>query len=454
MKPVALLQEVVRSDGLKYRALRSSFWAAFAYGGSQALRLASNLILTRLLFPEAFGMMALVTVFMVGLAMFSDVGLGPSIMGSKRGDDRAFLDTAWTLQIIRGVLLALCCWGLAGPVAAFYGEPMLANLLPVAGVALLIGGFNPTALETANRHLMIGRVMLADFAGQILGIVVMVALAWATGSVWALVVGGVVSAVGKLCFSHLLLTNTRNRLRWEPAAVSELIHFGKWIFLSTAFGFFMAQGDKALLGRFLSLEMLGIYQVGFFIASFPLLLTHAITTRLLIPLYRSLPPGETPANFRKIRMMRIALTGAAMSMQLTMAFIGVPLVAILYDPRYAAAGAIIVLIAAAETPRIVINTYDQVALAAGDSRSYFFVLAARATAQIGLFAAGLVTFGLVGAIAGQMLSVLLTYPLIVWLARRHKAWDAAHDAIFGGIGLTVAALALWVNRAEILTLME
>jgi len=65
-----------RGAGLMARALRSASWLLLGYGGSQALRLASNLILTRLLFPEAFGLMALVSVITVGLALFSDIGLG------------------------------------------------------------------------------------------------------------------------------------------------------------------------------------------------------------------------------------------------------------------------------------------------------------------------------------------------------------------------------------------
>ncbi len=61
------------------RVLRSASWLMIGYGGSQALRLASNLILTRILFPEAFGLMALVTVVTVGLSLFSDVGIGGMI---------------------------------------------------------------------------------------------------------------------------------------------------------------------------------------------------------------------------------------------------------------------------------------------------------------------------------------------------------------------------------------
>ena len=149
--------KALNGQALFDRALRGSAITALGYVASQGLRLASNLILARLLFPEAFGLMALVTVVLVGLAMFSDVGIGPAISRSPRGDDPAFLNTAWTMHVIRGVMLWLTALALAWPLAWFYEAPDLRNLLPVAGISLLIAGFNPTRIETANRHLLLGR---------------------------------------------------------------------------------------------------------------------------------------------------------------------------------------------------------------------------------------------------------------------------------------------------------
>ena len=165
-----LFSRILHEEGLFARAMRSSAWTMLGYGASQALRFGSNLILTRILFPEAFGLMTLVTVFIIGLAHFSDVGIAPSIMQNKRGDDPDFLDTAWTIQVIRGAVLWLCTFALAWPAAHFYGEPMLIELLPVAGLALLVSGFNPTRMDTAHRHLMLGRVTIIDLVSQAIGI--------------------------------------------------------------------------------------------------------------------------------------------------------------------------------------------------------------------------------------------------------------------------------------------
>ncbi|MEM6305531.1 MAG: oligosaccharide flippase family protein [Pseudomonadota bacterium] len=421
------------------RVGRSASWIVLGYGASQAIRLAANLILTRLLFPEAFGLMALITVITVGLNLFSDVGISPSIAQSKRGDDPAFLNTAWTIQIGRGFLL----WGvaclLAAPVAGFYDQPDLMTYLPVAALTLVVAGFNPTRIETAHRHLLMGRLTALDLASQVVGIAVMILLALILQSVAALVIGGVIQALAKLAFTHLGLPGLRNRFHWEAAAGRELIGFGKWIFLSTICWFFASQGDKAILGKFLTLETLGIYNIGFFLASFPLLLGTNVTSRVMIPVYRE---GAAPARIARLRYGLSALLIGLLSL---MALVGPTLVTALYDVRYIQAGAIIVILSLAMIPQAIGLTYDQAALAAGDSRRFFIYSALRSALQVGLLLAGVALAGLLGAIIGMGIAMAAAHLVLIWLARVHGVWDAWHDAIWLAVGLVAGSTALWLH---------
>lgn len=443
----------LRGEGLFARVMRSSAWTALGYGASQAMRLASNLILTRLLFPEAFGMMALVSVFLVGLTMFSDVGTGPSILQHRRGDEQDFLDTAWTIQLARGVVLFVATCAMAYPVAVFYGHPELIWLLPVAGISLLINGFEPTRIETAIRHLKVGRVTLLDLISQVVGIVAMVILAYLFQSVWALVAGWIVSSLAKLALMTTFLSGQRNRIRWEKDAARDLMHFGFWLFLSTACGFLVAQGDKAILGKYLTLEHLGLYNIGFFLASFPLLLGQTVTGRILIPLYRESPPNASAENFAKVQRMRLSLTTALFVMLAIMAFSGEWLVGLLYDARYSDAGGILVLIAVIQIPQVIGMTYDQSALAAGDSRNYFVLTAARALLLVIAMITGAEMMGLVGALVGQCIATIAVYPILVWLARRHGAWDPLHDCIFAAVGLALGITVLFADQSAIRALI-
>ncbi|WP_151718853.1 oligosaccharide flippase family protein [Gemmobacter serpentinus] len=429
------------------RVLRGSALTAGSYAISQALRLASNLILARLLFPEAFGLMALVSVFLVGLAMFSDVGIGPAISQSPRGDEPDFLNTAWTVQVLRGVILWLATCALAWPAARVYDAPELLQLLPVAGLTLLLASFNPTRIDTANRHLLLGRLTALDLTAQIIGIVAMVVLAAVMRSVWALVIGALIGTVAKLTLTHFFLPGERNRFRWEPSAGRDLVNFGKWIFLSTACGFLLSQGDKAILGAYLRLDELGIYNIGYFLASFPVLLGGAVTGRILIPIYRDHPPAANAENAMRLRRLRYTMTGGMLALLGLMGFVGQPLVGLLYDDRYLHAGIILVAIACVQLPQVIGMTYDQSALAAGDSRTYFIVMALRAGLQSLCFWIGASSHGLEGALIGQFLAILAAHPIIIWLARRHNAWDPRHDLLFGSLATLLLLAILWWNWA-------
>ena len=442
---IAGIRNLTQGTGLMPRAMRSAGLNLMGFGFSQVLRLGSNLILTRLLFPEAFGVMAMVSVFLMGLAMFSDVGVGPAIMQSKRGDDRDFLNTAWTIQIIRGTCLFLVAVALTWPMALYFGEPDLVWYLPVAALTQLILGFQPTRYETANRHLRAGRVTVLDMTTQVIGVVIAIALAWWWQSVWALVISGVISAAAQVILFDLFLPGERNKLRWEAEARHELIHFGKWVFLSTIAGFAIGQADKVVIGGYLGTHDFGIYNIGFFWASFPLMMGSVVVRKVMIPIYRESPPGASRENFLRLRRMRVLATTGMIALVMVPAFFGQWLIAWLYDPRYLAAGGVVVLISAMQIPAIIGVTYDQAALAAGDSKRFFVLAATRAVFVVAGMVLGITYWGLPGALAGQGAAMLAAHPVVGWLAARQRAWDPAHDVVFYLIGAALAALALWLN---------
>lgn len=445
---LARAKKMLTDSGLMARVLRSTSWILMGYGASQALRLASNLILTRLLFPEAFGLMALITVVVVGLSLFSDVGISPSIAQSKRGDDPDFLNTAWTIQVIRGFVLWLAASVLAYPLALFYDQPDLAIYLPIAALSLMVAGFNPTRIETAHRHLLMGRLTALDLFSQVIEICLLILLALWLNSVMALVIGGVIGVTGKLILTSAFLPGARNRFRWEWAAARELVTFGKWIFLSTICYFFASQGDRAVLGKFLSLETLGIYNIGYFLASFPLLLGLSVTARVMIPVYRE---GAAPA---RVARLRFGLSIGVIGLLTLAALLGPWVVDFLYDARYYDSGAILVLVALALIPQAVGMTYDQAALAAGDSRRFFIYSAVRSVLQVALLVLGVTQAGLIGGIVGLGVAMGLAHIVLIWLARAHRVWDPGHDLIFMVAGSAATSVAIWLHWPRIMELMS
>lgn len=424
------LRGLMGGDGLRARALRGTAFTFFGFGTQQFLRLLSNLVLTRLLFPEAFGLMALVMVVLTGLEMFSDTGINTSIVQNRRGDDPAFLNTAWSLQIGRGVLLWLLTLVLALPMAQFYDQPQLAALLPVAGFNMVILGFQSMRLAVANRHIALGRLTMLELSSQVTGIVVMILLAWATQSVWALLLGTLVSSTAKTVLSHRLLPGPRDRLAWDRAAFAELFHFGKYIFIGSMAGFLINNADRAVLGKFITIGELGVYNIGFFMASVPLMVCFQLGSRVLMPVYAKAPPGADPANLRKIRLARGGLGAALVGLGLTFALIGDWLIGVLYEAEYALAGPIMVLLSLTYLPTLVLNAYSVLFLASGKSRNFTIYLIVLGSLQLALLLLLVAEFGILGATIAPGLAILLVYPLTAWFAQREGGWDPLLDLGF------------------------
>ena len=217
------------------------------------------------------------------------MGFNLSIIQNERGSDPNFLNTVWSLQIIRSVILWLGACALAYPAIFIYDEPLLGQLLPVVGLTALIQGFTTTKVALANRNLQVGVQVMTDLGSQFATLVVTVAIAWVNGSVWSLVAGAIIGVTLQVSTQHILLKGPPNRWHIERAAVRELLGFGKYIFLGSVAGFIITQSDRAILGTFITLTELGIFTVGFTFASLPLEPNRVLGRPVIVPVFSKYP---------------------------------------------------------------------------------------------------------------------------------------------------------------------
>ncbi len=435
---------------LRRAFLKGSAWSFGGYAVEQVFRLASNLILTRLLFPEAFGLMALVNIFLQGLMMFSDLGLGPSIIQHPRGEETNFLNTAWTVQVIRGFVLALCGCIVAWPVAAFYEQPQLLLLVPAAGLSCILSGFNSTALYTENRRLALGRLTILGIVSQVIGLVVMAVWAYTVPTVWALLGGSVVTAFFKMLFSHLFLPGIRNRFHWDTEVWKELFSFGRWIFLSTAFSFLASQGDRLILGKCLDIGRLGVYNIALFLATAVVSALTSVSMNALFPLYSRLTEEDPCEYEQRIWKYRLVFLAVGYPVLAGLIVFGDTIVQVLYDTRYAEAGLMLQILSIGSVANVMLLTLSNVPLAVGNSLRFMAFQLCRWLCLIVGMVVGRYFFGPLGLIAGVAASAWLTYPFLIALVKRYRVWTPWLDlGAVGGCGALVGLGFLvkpWVDR--------
>jgi O-antigen/teichoic acid export membrane protein len=327
------------------RVLTNAVWIAGGFGYNQVLRLVSQVILARLLFPEAFGLIALTFTFITGLQLFSDLGIRTSIVQSPRGDDPTFLDTAWTLQIIRGFVL----WGasvlFAWPAAYWrpQPEPDLLWLLPLLGMPIAIEGFTATKLISLHRHLAQRQAVLIDVFIQTMSTSATIAWALTDPNVRALTVGPILSGILRMILSHVAIPGRGNRLRWDRSSLRELTFFARWIYLGTVMTFLAGNVDKFVVG-YDSLKELGIYHIANTLCQAAIALMAAFAGQIVFPLYSRIHgAGQDLRPYLRRGQLAYAGVGALLVAGLIAA--GPTLIRCLFDNRYRDAEWIVPLLA-------------------------------------------------------------------------------------------------------------
>lgn len=450
--------------GLRGRVLKAGSWVLGGHAVTQLIRLASSIVLARLLAPDAFGLMAVVYVLMIGLALFSDMGINITVVQSPRGKEPAFLDTAWTLQALRGLVLGGATLLMAGGFAlaghlgavqppSVYADPRLPAVVAVFSLVAVLGGLESIRVGTTRRDMQQHLGIRIELLSQIISTTAMVALAWWTRSIWALVFGAVFSGALRCGLGHRWLPGHRERWRLEPEAVRELLSKAKWILLASILGFVAVNGDRLVLGTLVDSSVLGVYAIAFTLINTLQVVAGTLCGSVAYPalseVARERPAdlGKVLARFQWIYDGLICTAGAAVAVA------GPAIVGLLYDSRYQAAGWMLSVLALGSIGlryQLVEQCYQAVGRPKYQTLASFIRLACL---MLGILL-GHHLGGLQGAVVGIALSQFSSWPLALWFKARQAAlgWRAEAlllPALVGGAGLgwvgtwLIGLLAAW-----------
>lgn len=420
---------------MRRRAMRSSVFTLVGHGAGNLIRLGSNLLLTAWLVPEYFGVMALVNIFLQGLHMFSDVGIGTSIIQSPRGEDPAFINTAFSVQALRGVYLFVVSCALGPLLAWFYGISELTWMVPIAATTALLDGVSSTSLFTQNRSLTLGKLTVVELASQLVGTATMLLVAYFTRSVVALLVSGIAGGIVRTVLSHTYLPGIRNRFAWDADARKDLLTFGRWVFLSTAITFVALQIDRLSLGRLVSEAELGVYSIALQLAIIPREVVSQLSQRVYYPVVaRTLAESGDRALVRRLRRNLALLLVVPVACTLGVAD---PLIRFLYDSRYHGGAPIMAWLTVGTWIAILESLYGAVALSVGAPRYITYGTLAKTIVfgvlVVPVFHAG----GVVGVAALTSLAGLALYGMNAAAARREGVAQLGYD-----LAMTLAVLVI------------
>ncbi len=456
-----------KTRSLRHRVAKAGSWVLIGHVVTQVVRLGSNVLLARLLSPDAFGLMSVVYILMIGMALFSDIGITRSVVQSRRGNDPELLDTAWAIQIIRGLGLGVASlfvaggfflatrWGLTSSTTV-YADARLPWVVAAFSVVAVLQGFESIRNGVAKRDMQMKMLTKINIASQVAAAIVMVACAWAFHSMWALVVGAIVAGAVRCWLGHVALEGHREKFRLIPSATAELLNNGKWIFLSSILGFAAVNGDRLLLGGLIDTRTFGLYTVAFMLVNMLQVVATTLCINVAYPaiaeVYRD-RPRDLAGTLQKFQWL---YDGIVVFLAAILTTAGPAIIHVLYDARYQGAGWIMVVLAVGAVGL----RYQMVEQAYQAMGSPQYVTLANLIRLVALGLGILVGhhfFGIVGAVTGIALSQYAAWPLAWWFKARHHVFTWRSEAVFfpalaGGalIGWLAAMIMAWLLPAHFL----
>lgn len=429
---------MINSD-LKQRFLRAAGWTLFGHGLSLVLRLGSTLVLTRLLAPELYGVMAVGYVIMTGLHMFSDIGLIAGAIRSVRGDEQTFLNVGWVVQIARGLIVTVAGLAVAAglqlagnvawlPANSVYADPDIPLLVAVISLSALISGFESTKVWSARRNLALASLIKLEVGCQVASTLFIVGWALVSPTIWALAGGALLTALLRTVLTHWLLPGPSNRFEWDAPAFFEIIHFGKWVILSSTFTFLLANGDRLLLGGMLDSKSMGFYTTA-------LVLIGAVHGAVVNVVSFAVLPALSevfrvkPADLQKtIYRVRGPLDLVCLLSAGALVMLGDPVIKLLYDPRYEPAGWMLSVLAMTLVATR-LNVFDECLVAIGRVKLQSLLNAIRLVTLYCFIPAGYWLGGIHGAVMAVASATLVNAFAVLTMQHRLGLLDTLRELL-------------------------
>ena len=294
---------LAEGGSVKVRVLRSGMWVGLSAAVLAAINLLRSVVLARLLTPEVFGLMALAGVAIRTIETFTRPGIAQALI-AKRGQFEDVSDTAFTMLVCRGVMLAIALAVAAPWVAAFFEAEDLKPMLQVLSLVFIIGSFVSINTISRQRELEFRRLTYLSQATTLAGTLVTIAAAYWLRSVWALVIGQIATVSINAALSYSLVGG-RPRFGFDRRVAKDLLAYGKFITGSSIVLYIASEADSTAIGKMLGPEQLGYYAMAMSLATMVTSNLSKAASSVMMPAYSELQ--SDPAALRNAYLRTLSL---------------------------------------------------------------------------------------------------------------------------------------------------
>ncbi|MEM9386279.1 MAG: lipopolysaccharide biosynthesis protein [Pseudomonadota bacterium] len=253
-------------------------WLALGRLASQAGTWVVTLVVIRLLAPEDYGLMAMATMVIGFFALFEEFGMGAAL--TQRSElEEGVAGKVFGVVITTNACAALVLLAIAAPVARFFEEPRLVDIIHVLTLRFPLLALISVPQAMLARRMQFKRKATVEFLAMITGSLVSLGLALSGAGVWALVWGSVGATIVRATGMNLAV-RFFEMPRFSLRGMREVVTFGGQLTVNRILWYFYAQADVFVIGRLLGKEVLGVYAVAMQLAKLPMQKLGAIVNEV------------------------------------------------------------------------------------------------------------------------------------------------------------------------------
>jgi lipopolysaccharide exporter len=412
---------LLRSDGsLRDRMIRSGIWISVASGCMRVFEFTRSVVLARLLVPELFGIMSIVLFVRGAIDVLTSTSFKSALIYRQDDIDEA-ANTAWTLNILRGVLLFIFMFAVAPFVAIFYKEPTLNIAIRFISFAFLVESFSNINMVLYEKNLDYRVITIARIITSFINIVTVILLAWIYRNIWALLIGSFLSSCFSMTITYIIQPK-KPKFFFDKKVALELFHYAKFVTGAGIFVFFTLSIADVVLGKLLSLQQLGYYSYAFTLANLPSTHITSVISEMIFPAYNAIKSDleKLRQSFLKIfKVISIVSIPAAFGIMALSHEIIVVLLGVKWEPAVAPLRVLIIF----GLIRSLASTTGPVLMALGKPNVVFWIVLAKFFLIAGLLYPCIREWGTVGAALALTLPMIIEQLLLWYIIKRVLSFD-------------------------------
>ncbi|KKR12430.1 MAG: Membrane protein involved in the export of O-antigen and teichoic acid [Candidatus Woesebacteria bacterium GW2011_GWA1_39_21b] len=372
-------------------------------------------IIAHILTPFSLGVFGIVTIVLGFLEIITETGINIFLIQEK-DDINGYINTAWVVSIVRGLLISLLIFASAGAVSGFFNSPASKSLLNMAALVPLIRGLINPSIVKFQKELQFNKefmyrisIFVVESIVSVLGVIILKSV---YGMIWGLLAGAIFEV-----FYTFIVARPWPKFDFNSIKTKRVIDRGKWVTLYGIFDYLYTQSDNIAIGRILGVAPLGIYQNAYKISTSPLTEVGNIFFRVTFPVFSKIS-GETArlkSAFIKNTVVNFALMlGAGIFIFIFAA----PIVQILFGKGWESAIPVVKLLSILGVVRGVASSTGSL-LIAREKQKYTAVVTIVSTLGLWITIIPLIhAYGIIGAGVAAIIGTLISLPFTVFFVRK------------------------------------